>query len=647
MKRRNLLKVFLIPIVFGFGLTSISAQFKNLDIEELCEQYPNQNFLQLTDDFSYRLFYNNGNFKGEQHTTERYIFLNNKMKFYNKAIFSNWNNELLDFEVNIYTPLKNKYKKKQVKDFEEIKMPYSWVFYDDLKLLNFAFNGLQKGSIVEIISKHKVQDPRLLSLFYFQGDLPIVNMSFEVISDKGIDIQFYKENISTQNLRYNYYQNENNSRHVWQASNVDPIAKENDQPSTKYFVPHIIPVIRFLNDKNNSQPVLASQNDLYNWYQSFVYDIENEDIETTRLVEISNSVCADCTSDFEKVRNLYQWVQENITYIAFEYATDGYIPTPADVTLKNRYGDCKDKSLLLHEMLKSVSVKSNMTWIGTRDIPYSYSEIASPHTDNHMILTYIDDDTYYFLDPTGKYQPIDMPTSFIQGKEALIAIDKDSFQIQTVPILNSLSNQFSDTIEMTIDSDVLQGSGTSIQKGYPKISFNNYLLRANKKEVDEKLKDILKKGNNKFKLLSVSEPDLANYSKTILLDYQFQIPDHIKIYGDELYVNMNLRKEMENLKLDKDRKTPFFIDYCVNYSYCFSLSIPEGYSLEFLPEEKSYESPGLRYKCQYTKEDSCITYSLTINIDELIIENARFNDWNNLIDSLRKTYSETVIFKKI
>ena len=55
---------------------------------------------------------------------------------------------------------------------------------------------------------------------------------------------------------------------------------------------------------------------------------------------------------------------------------------------------------LIVTMLKVAGVKSYRTWIGTRDLPYKYSQVPTPLVDNHMIATYIAaDGQYYFWMP--------------------------------------------------------------------------------------------------------------------------------------------------------------------------------------------------------------------------------------------------------
>ena len=92
---------------------------------------------------------------------------------------------------------------------------------------------------------------------------------------------------------------------------------------------------------------------------------------------------------------------ENIKYIAFEYALGGFIPREANEVFQKKYGDCKDNSSILFKMLEIAGLQGNLTWIGTRKIPYTYEEVPTRAVDNHMILSYENKNNTYLLPLAG------------------------------------------------------------------------------------------------------------------------------------------------------------------------------------------------------------------------------------------------------
>src|SRR5690242_9074625 len=92
------------------------------------------------------------------------------------------------------------------------------------------------------------------------------------------------------------------------------------------------------------------------------------------------------TTDADKIKAIYYWVQDNIRYIAYEDGYSGYIPASAQEVLSKKYGDCKGMANLLTEFLKLAGYDAHFTWIGTRSIPYPQNTPALC-VNNHAIVT--------------------------------------------------------------------------------------------------------------------------------------------------------------------------------------------------------------------------------------------------------------------
>jgi len=293
---------------------------------------------------------------------------------------------------------------------------------------------------------------------------------------------------------------------------------EEDSPNYKNTLPHIIPIITSYKVNGKTQTVLGEVSDLYNWYYSLVKNV-NRDAPSKELVSLVNKLTLNKKNDLEKVKAMYYWTQKNIKYIAFEYALGGFIPRESNDVFRKKYGDCKDNSSILFKMLEIAGIKGNLTWIGTRSIPYTYKEVPTPIVDNHMILSYENKGKTYFLDATGRYVKFGMPTSFIQGKEALVSYGS-TFKIKKVPVIQSKENAIIDTTFIKlVDNNVLGRSKTTIS-GYPKSDYFHDLEDVN---THTKLKDFynkkLIKGNNKFLISDIKETNEYNYDADFFVNY--------------------------------------------------------------------------------------------------------------------------------
>ena len=581
-----------------------------------------------------------------QEITEEDLYLNESATYGSKRSidFSSFF-ELLNFEASSFTYEGGKYRKNKVEEFTK-KDELDGSFHDDRQSVNFIYPKLEKGSKSTLNYTEKVNNPRFLTPFYFGDFFPIKHNKVTLIADK--DITFRFQEFNTEKLDINFTKSEKRGKNIytWEIQNLEEYKFESNVPTYKKILPHIVPIITSYKSKDQTISLLDNVSDLYGWYYSLVKDINKEE-PNPELVTLTNNLIADKKTDLEKVKAIYYWTQQNIKYIAFEYALGGFIPREANDVFTKKYGDCKDNSSILDEMLRIANLKGHLTWIGTRSIPYSYTEVPTPIVDNHMILSYIDGDKVYFLDATGRYLPIELPSSFIQGKEALISLGEGKYEIKTVPVVEASKNKESDQTFITIENNEIKGKSTIEFTGYKKV---NYFNTMENKKSDDDIKDYfnarLQKGNNKFLVEDYKMNNLYSYEDPFTIDYTFSIKDYVKEVGNEIYVNLNLNRELSYFKTEKDREYDIEFVFQQTYDFNTTLEIPEGYTIAYLPENFNVSTNLGNSSITYKVEDNKIHYNHSVELNFLNLNVEQQSKFNDLIKSIEKNYKEVVILKK-
>lgn len=88
----------------------------------------------------------------------------------------------------------------------------------------------------------------------------------------------------------------------------------------------------------------------------------------------------------EKAEALADFAQSDVRYVAVEVGIGGYRPAlPAD-TLTRRWGDCKDKAILLVDLLEAVGIEAYPALILLDSKAKVDREFPSPYGFNHMIV---------------------------------------------------------------------------------------------------------------------------------------------------------------------------------------------------------------------------------------------------------------------
>ncbi|WP_233487162.1 transglutaminase-like domain-containing protein [Tenacibaculum sp. E3R01] len=642
-QKNKIILILLVLLINQYSFSQFSADYKKYK-----EIYPKESSVILNKEVVLIVDVKKSNLVIKQKVLEERLFLNESAKYNSKESlkYSHFYG-LEDIEASsfLFNKKKNKYKEIKVKDFKE-KDELTDVFYDDTKSINFIYSNLLKGGKSKLSYTKTIKNPRFLLPFYFGDSDPIINNKITVIVNKDIDIDFVKNNFLSEKLNYSKSEKRNKIIHKWELLNSKGYEYEQKSPSFRKIIPHIIPIIKSFNHKGEKKSILNNVNDLYSWYYSMIENT-NKIKPNKELENLVFEITKNKKTELEKVKAIYYWVQQNIKYVAFEYALGGFIPREANDVFNKKFGDCKDNSSILQVMLQIIGVKGYITWIGTNEIPYTYKKVPSPLADNHMILTYEFNENTYFLDATGRYNDLSLPTSFIQGKEALISKGKNEFVIKKVPIISSKTNAIIDTTHININGNVINGTSKFLLKGYYKTNYFNYLERKkNNEEVTSFYNRQLQKGNNSFLISNLKEENKFTYDKNFKLSFDFKVKDYVKNFENEIYVNLNLNKDLLFYKLEDDRKNAVEYEFKPLLSYQTFLKIPHGYKIDYLPENIEVKNSFFKFSINYQKEKDQINYTQELEVFFINLSLKEQKELNKKIEEIEKHYKEFIILKK-
>jgi len=631
----------LIFLVSYNGFAQYSSEY-----ETYKHKYPDSRSVKLSQETLIEVTLKNDEISISKKFSEEHLYLDESATYNSKGSldFGSFL-EISDIEASSFSYENGKYREAKVETFKE-KDEFGQSFYDDSKSINFIYPNLKTGSKSKLKYKEKIKNPRFLNSVYFGEFHPIINNKLTIIADKDIDLVFKEYNLENLDIQFKKEIKRKTNIYTWEVKNVDEYTYEENVPSFQKILPHIIPIIKSYAVNGKRTSLLNDVSDLYKWYYSLVKDV-NLAKSDDALVDLVGELTKNKENDLQKVKAIYYWVQQNIKYVAFEYALGGFIPREANDVFKKKYGDCKDNSSLLNEMLKIAGLKGSLTWIGTRKIPYKYEELPTPKVDNHMILAYTYKQKTYFLDATGRYVSMGLPTSFIQGKEALVANGKDNFIIKKVPIIPAEKSAFIDVTNINIEGGNIIGKSKTRVSGYKKIDFFRYLESM---KTEAKIKEFynyeLQKGNNKFIIQNFTESNKYNYDEELIIDYNFEIQNFAKSLKDELYVNLNLNKTLSNFRVSDERKNEIEYEYKKLYDYTVILNIPDGYKVEFVPENASFSNEYLSFNIEYIVSDKKIIYKQLFKLDYLSLNLKQQIEVNDIIKKAEKSFKEIVVLKK-
>lgn len=625
------------------SLNFVQAQSQ---FEALKQEFPDQKAVYIERSRTIELRVEDGQIQGEVYTHKNRMVLNEKGSVYNEETvdYSGFS-PLKSISAETLVPHKSRYKKIPVKEFKEKAVFDGNIFHDDSKELQFYFAGLVPGAIAQMEYVHEVKEPRFLQGHYFISALPVKESKFTIRTTKDIGLGFSEFHLEGSAVEVVKREEKKYNEYTFVYKNLMPYKDENAAPNFRYSTPHVRPYIKWYFDGKDTHKILPDLEHLYAWYYDLVSGVNAE--PSPLLKPIVDSICKGLKDEEEKVKQMFYWVQDNIKYVAFEEGLGGFVPREANLVCERKYGDCKDKSSILKEMLSLAGIPSYFTWIGSRDLPYSYYELPTPGVDNHMILAYKNPlGEWVFLDGTAENLPYGMPTDFIQGKEALIGKGKDDFEVVKVPVVPAEYNFVKGVEKFSIEGDIIRCQGGLSLGGFQGKLMTRRLLLRKPEDWKEYMEDFLTVGNNKFLLQSLDIQGLGDRSKALQINYEYELHNYLQSYEDEMYLNMNFDRSLDDASVEKDREQALEVDYQQFIKGDFHLEIPEGYTLQSLPKGMEFKHPAFSAFIRYEAEGNQVRRFFEIELNHIFLQPEHFNAWNQMIKALNKAYKEVVVLKK-
>ena len=135
----------------------------------------------------------------------------------------------------------------------------------------------------------------------------------------------------------------------------------------------------------------------------------------------------------EQALRALQFVQEQIRYVSISIGEGAYRPTSPEQVLERRFGDCKDKALLLATVLRELGIDAQPALVNTRRGRMLDSSLPTPYSFDHAIVRMRLGDATYWLDGTRKKQFSPLSSNATANFDRALVIDGATTGLATIP----------------------------------------------------------------------------------------------------------------------------------------------------------------------------------------------------------------------
>ena len=315
-------------------------------------------------------------------------------------------------------------KKHKYSKIQDLKNYDGYPIYTDSMTKVITLPEVNVGSVIDRkttrVSKGFPMENAFWYLFDFNFTIPAKEINFTITWPKKLKIQY-----KAFNLKHKPKITENGSTitYSWHLENVYESEESED------FLPPPTP-----ENVTSAAEFSSIQNwsDISDWY----YLLIQKNLKINRQIEEAvNKVLKDKTTTKDRIRAILEYMQENFRYVSMSFGDNSLLPHPTDSVFQNKYGDCKDLSLLCVAMFKVAGIESNVALFRDEfSITDPQHDLPIPTLFDHVVVVVKDEkEKSLYIDPLLKGYDIGEYPLYYQNAYTFI-ITADGGKFERLPI---------------------------------------------------------------------------------------------------------------------------------------------------------------------------------------------------------------------
>lgn len=345
------------------------------------------------------------------------------------------------------------------------------------------------------------------------------------------------------------------------------------------------------------------------------------------------------TTDLAKIASAVSLVKDNVVW------NERYkvMPDPLGQVVKARSGSNADINCLIAGCLREMGYTVEMVMVKFRSSGHllDFQPERYPY-DTFILMVTAEDGSEYFLDGGSPHGYINvLPPDFLVPNARLI---KYSGTGHWVDLTKLSRNSTVMTVNATLTDDIrLQGSYACKETGTP--SYSAKRDYASYDDEDEYISDI--ESDYAIEVDEIIFSEMKDYSASASTEFTFY--KDLDTAGDYVYINPFLA-EFHSADTFQSLTREYPVDFPFTYAitYLFTFTIPEGYAVDQLPENKTikFDPLGSTVRCISAVRGNSVQIMYNFTLGKMFCEAVHYQDLRTYWQCLAEMYDAVVVMKK-
>lgn len=359
---------------------------------------------------------------------------------------------------------------------------------------------------------------------------------------------------------------------------------------------------------------------------------------------VVGEIIAGAETPEERVTKLIRWVQDEVRYFGVELGAFSHEPHPPADTIRRRYGDCKDKSLLLIALLREIGIEAWPvlidTWMGAA-LP---QRLPSPGVFDHVIVVARMDGRDLWIDPTISLQGGPLAELWVPdygwglvvraGESGLSRIGPSRGGPGTIAATY--------TYDFAADGSACDVTIETTYAGHQAETMRHRLAGSTAAELQDSFARHYSIGNSRAVPVADLEITDERDGNRFRLVERYRLENWWYREDETEYFDLLplLMLDIVAPSDDRDRRAPMQIPPAVRHSERVVISPPEIWELE--PVQTSVETPWFSYRIDGARSGAVLTLDYGFETTGVILSPGDITAFNEAADRLTEDLSYSI-----
>lgn len=354
---------------------------------------------------------------------------------------------------------------------------------------------------------------------------------------------------------------------------------------------------------------------------------------------------ADAPTEREKVKRIYNYVQENTRYVGVQLGIGGWQPIIAEEVDEVKYGDCKGLTNYTKALLRSQNIESYYTVVYAGEDKKSLDKDFTSLQGNHVFLNVPLKDETIWLECTSQTIPFGFLGSFTDDRDVLV-IKPSGGEIMHTPVYDESINIVKTKGNILVNA--IGGINADVEMESEGLQYNDrYRLETLSSEKQNLYYSRKWEHINGLKIESCifkNDKDKVSFNEQLRLS----ISNYSIKVGDKLLVPLNpFNRHLDVPKKNSDRKLPFQTSRAFRSLDSYVFEVPSEYKVITIPENFEIINEFGSYRVVIEKKGANkLKYTRELVLKEGMFPKEKYNSYRAFIKKISKKDNSKFVLTK-